>query len=55
MDGHRAEVCVGWWTTRGGREGVLGSEEMRVNRADLVDVDGSSNAVMSGALQEQGR
>lgn len=52
----RAEICVGWWTTRGGREAVLGLDGegmgMGMNRGgDHVDIS-SSNAVMSGAVHE---
>lgn len=50
----RAEICVGWWTTRGGREAVLGLEGGRgnggVKRGDEVDGMSGGGAVMSGAL-----
>ena len=53
MDGDRAEIGVGWWSTRGGRERVLNGGGGGVgiagkkNRADR----GSNAVVMSGAIR----
>lgn len=47
MDVDRAAVCVAWWTSKGGREMVVGGLRL----AELQR--GSGEVMMSGALQER--
>jgi hypothetical protein len=46
MDVDRSAVCVAWWTSRGGREMVMGGLR-------LGQIMAGEEAMMSGALQER--
>ena len=48
MDPDRSQICVTWWSTRGGREFVLYGP-------DPVALDDGNGPYMSGALQKETR
>ena len=49
MDVSRAEVCVIWWNTRGGRERVLSGQTAKGEKLEKEEV------MMSGALPNQSK